>query len=301
MTASVAEHADVYTDFQGLKRLRAEAQRESPEALKEVARQFEALFIQMMVKSMREASLSEGIMDNDQSKLYQGMYDQQLSLELSKGKGLGLADTLVRQLSRGVGSSGEQYALPSPQQLAVQRVAPTATSSVAPVADVSAWQVSGPEDFVAKLWPHAQRAAAQLGTRPEVLVAQAALETGWGKSVMQHGDGHSSFNLFGIKADARWDGDRVYAQTMEFRDGVMGRERAAFRSYDSVQQSFSDYVDFLKQNPRYQDALAVGRDSARYAQELQRAGYATDPHYADKISSILGGAEMAKAWSAING
>lgn len=301
MTASVADHADVYTDFQGLKRLRAEAQRESPEALKEVARQFEALFIQMMVKSMREASLNEGIMDNDQSKLYQGMYDQQLSLELSKGKGLGLADTLVRQLSRGVGGGGQEYALPSPQQLAVRSASPVTVSEVAPVSEATPWEVSGSEDFVAKLWPHAQRAAAQLGTRPEVLVAQAALETGWGKSVLQHADGRSSYNLFGIKADARWDGDRVQAQTVEFRDGVMGRERAAFRSYDSVQQSFADYVDFLKQNPRYQDALAVGRDSARYAQELQRAGYATDPQYAKKITGILGGAEMAKAWSAANG
>ena len=319
MSLSAANHADVYTDFQGLAKLRAEARRDSPEALREVARQFEALFLQQMLKSMREASVGEGLMDNDQSKLYQGMYDQQLGIELSKGRGLGLAETLMRQLG---GQFPEQ-----PDQAIAARAAPTqgyaqggsdagrgqpgphlsvARAASAPGLTVgrsdasrdrqeSHWHPVSPHEFVQALRPHAERAAAALGTQPEVLIAQAALETGWGRAMPRHENGSPSHNLFGIKADGRWDGERVAVQTMEFRDGHMQRERASFRSYDSLAESFDDYVNFLQQNPRYQQALEAAGDGARYVRELQHAGYATDPDYADKIDAILGGERLASA------
>lgn len=307
MTASVANHADVYTDFQGLSRLRTAAKKESPEALREVARQFEALFLQMAMKSMREASMGEGLMDNDQSKLYQGMYDQQLGIELSKGRGLGLAETLVRQLGGHMPEQEptsamalDQHARVMSRPLRMPAVSATATATertteAAGPAAAEPWDPQSPQEFVQALWPHAEKAAAELGTKPEVLIAQSALETGWGKSVMQHADGKPSYNLFGIKADSRWEGDRVYSQTMEFRDGVMQRERASFRSYDSLAEGFEDYVAFLKENPRYQQALEAADDGPRYVRELQAAGYATDPDYAQKINAIMGGRHITGA------
>ena len=322
MSVSAANHADVYTDFQGLAKLRAEARSDSPQALREAARQFEALFLQQMLKSMREASAGEGLMDNDQSRLFQGMYDQQLGIELSKDRGLGLAETLMRQLGRGdvsrdrsgpdpiaaraaptagyrVGRSNASHEQPGPVAIAA-RAAPTAGSALGR-SDASRdrqephWRPESPREFVQALWPHAERAAARLGTTPEVLIAQSALETGWGRAMPRHDDGSPSHNLFGIKADARWDGDRVAVQTMEFRDGHMQRERAAFRSYESLAAGFEDYVNFLRQNPRYQQALEAAGDGARYVRELQEAGYATDPDYADKIQAILGGERLASA------
>ncbi|MCA1805665.1 MAG: glucosaminidase domain-containing protein [Xanthomonadaceae bacterium] len=128
-----------------------------------------------------------------------------------------------------------------------------------------------------------------------MLIAQAALETGWGRAMPRHEDGSPSHNLFGIKADSRWDGERVAVQTMEFRDGLMQRERASFRSYQSLAQGFEDYVSFLRENPRYQQALEAAGDGGRYLRELQQAGYATDPEYADKINAILGGERLASA------
>ena len=319
MSISASNHADVYTDFQGLAKLRAEARSDSPKALREAARQFEALFLQQMLKSMREASLGEGLMENDQTKHYQAMYDQQLGIDLSKGRGLGLAETLMRQLG---GQFPEQ-----PDQAIAARAAPTqgyaqgrsdagrgqpgphlsaARAVPAPGHTVGRsdasrdrqephWRPESAQEFVQALRPHAERAAAALGTQPEVLIAQAALETGWGRAMPRHEDGSPSHNLFGIKADARWDGERVAVQTMEFRDGHMQRERASFRSYDSLAASFEDYVSFLRQNPRYQQALEAAGDGTRYLRELQQAGYATDPDYADKINAILGGERLVSA------
>jgi peptidoglycan hydrolase FlgJ len=316
MSISAANHADVYTDFQGLAKLRAEARTDSPKALREVARQFEALFLQQMLKSMREASMGEGLMDNDQTKHYQSMYDQQLGIELSKGRGLGLAETLMRQLggqfpegerdtpvtmngnhASQLGGLDVRRAPTGHERIAVQAM-PTDGGAGRELRATdpgvhAGWQ--SPQEFVQALRPHAERAAAELGTRPEVLIAQAALETGWGRAMPRHEDGSPSHNLFGIKADARWDGERVAVQTMEFRDGHMQRERASFRSYDSLAASFDDYVSFLRQNPRYQQALEAAGDGARYVRELQQAGYATDPGYADKINAILGGERLASA------
>jgi peptidoglycan hydrolase FlgJ len=317
MSITAANHADVYTDFQGLAKLRTEARADSPKALREAARQFEALFLQQMLKSMREANMGEGLMDNDQSKHYQSMHDQQLAIDLSKGRGLGLAETLMRQLGGQFPEAENGTPVAMNGNHASQlggidvRRAPTGRERVAVQATSmmeggtgrelratepgvhAAWE--SPQEFVQALRPHAERAAATLGTRPEVLIAQAALETGWGRAMPRHEDGSPSHNLFGIKADSRWDGERVAVQTMEFRDGLMQRERASFRSYDSLAQGFEDYVNFLRDNPRYQQALEAAGDGARYVRELQQAGYATDPEYADKINAILGGERLASA------
>ncbi len=178
------------------------------------------------------------------------------------------------------------------------RLAPQQPASVEPVASSPTSSPAGfssPSDFVRQVWPHAQRAGRELGVDPRVLVAQTALETGWGRAVIQHGDGRSANNLFGIKADAGWDGERVARQTMEFRAGVMVRERAEFRAYESIAASFDDYVSFIKSNPRYEEALAASQDGAQWSRELQRAGYATDPDYARKINGIMHGAALGEA------
>ncbi|MFQ5486958.1 MAG: flagellar assembly peptidoglycan hydrolase FlgJ [Gammaproteobacteria bacterium] len=261
--------ASVYTDFQGLAELRTAAREESSEALRAVAKEFEAIFMQMMLKSMRSANLGEGIFDSEQSGFYQEMFDKQIAIDLAQRQGVGLADVLVRQLSRS--DSG-----------AVTGVGETAAGRVAATVPFAS-----PQDFVARLQEPAQASARRLGVTPEVLLAQAALESGWGRQVMRGPDGSSSHNLFGIKAGPDWQGGRVTATTLEYRNGVARKEQAVFRAYDSFAESFDDYADFLQGNPRYREALAQADDAHAYLQSLQDAGYATDPGYADKIGDIL--------------
>ena len=317
MSATIG-NADVYTDFSGLAELRGRARNDqSEETLREVAGQFEALFIQMMLKSMRDASLGEGLLDSQQSKTYQSMFDQQIALDMSKHQGLGLAEVLVRQLHKGSSSESiesssapvgsQMLALVSPvKQTAAPAPLPSMPLSPAPVQPASvvqknSWQPGSPQDFVKELWPYAQKAARDLGTQPEALIAQAALETGWGQHMIRGSDGRDSFNLFGIKADSGWKGDKVSTETVEFRDGLMRRERAHFRAYGSFAESFSDYADFLKGNPRYSEALYQRRDGSDFSQALADAGYATDPEYSRKINAIMRGDRMQNVLSAIRG
>ena len=159
--------------------------------------------------------------------------------------------------------------------------------------------ISGPQDFIRELWSAAEQAAQDIGVNPAALLAQAALETGWGKHVMRGDQGQSSHNLFGIKADRRWQGDSVRKTTLEYKEGIALKTRADFRSYDNYEQAFKDYVDFIKTNPRYQDALRVTEDPKAYFQALQKAGYATDPTYAEKITRIFEGPQMRAAMTAI--
>jgi flagellar protein FlgJ len=289
------DNASVYTDFQGLARLRAEAGKETPQAIKETARQFEALFVQMMLKAMREASPGDGMFDSDQVGLYREMYDRQVALDLVKGRGLGIADMLTRQLGsqteatddpathehalRGGTAAAVPYPVPArPNDAAVEQAAEL------PAAD---WQPQTTAEFIQDVWPHARRGAEVLGVDPGVLVAQAALETGWGRKVIQRPDGRNSFNLFNIKADARWDGERVSVNTLEYEHGVAGRQRATFRAYDSIAAAVNDYVEFLQTNPRYRQALERAADPQAFLQGLKEAGYATDPDYVGKIRTIM--------------
>jgi flagellar protein FlgJ len=293
---------DVYTDIQGLSKLRAQARDNSEETLREVAGQFEALFIQMVLKSMRDANLAEGLLDSQHSRTYQSMYDKQIAIDLSKQQGLGLADMMVRQLSRSAEfESGDSAAAApvNPAHLGLLKPAQGDTTPVGKVNAVPDWKPDSPETFVKELWPHAQRTARDLGTRPELLLAQAALETGWGQHMIRGTDGSNSFNLFGIKADARWQGERALTETIEFEDGLMRKQHATFRAYASLADSFADYADFLKTNPRYREALNTAADAPSFARALAAAGYATDPEYSGKINRIMDGERLRDALSGV--
>jgi len=272
------------TDFGALARMRADARSGEDKAnnLDEVARQFESLFIHMVVKQMRDSSLGDGLFDSPQSESYLEMYDQQLSSNMAESGGLGLAPAIKRQLGgeMPVPEAGRVHAdyLASPTERA-PALNPAVAGGQAAFAD--------PADFVRQLRPHAEAAAGRLGVKPEALLAQAALETGWGKAVMKTRDGGHSHNLFGIKADSRWEGERATVRTLEYRDGVAMKTRADFRAYDSFADSFADYADFVSGNARYQPALQAADDPQAYFQALQQAGYATDPAYARKVLDIL--------------
>lgn len=289
--------AGVYTDFQGLSRLKAKAAKDANAALGEVAQQFESLLLQQMLKSMRQASSGEGLMESDQSLFYREMYDQQLAIHLAENGGIGLSKIIQRQLGGAVANpapkelgdlhiQANHLPPPQPELSAVRRRGEHVES------DPASWSTS---EFVQKLWPWAREASAKIGLAPHALIAQSALETGWGKHLMQMADGSSSHNLFGIKADKSWDGGRVAVGTIEYEHSVAVRKKAWFRAYNSFRESFNDYVDFLRTNPRYRQALSTTHDSERYFHELSKAGYATDPHYAKKISAVLNGASMKHA------
>jgi flagellar protein FlgJ len=297
MLGSELKNATVYTDFQGLSNLRREARQNGEQALEKTAKQFEALFVQMMLKSMREAGQGEGLFDSEQSNLYRDMYDKQLSLNLTeKGEGMGLAKMMVQQLKGTLPSQpkSEEAGYTVPERSASSFALVNSPLESAAVAEKGATPgFDSPEQFVATLTPYAEKAAERLGVDARALLAQAALETGWGKAVIRHPDGSSSHNLFNIKADGRWDGERVAKQTLEYRQGVAAKEMAQFRSYDSLGESFNDYADFLTSSPRYADVLKQGGNAEHYVEALQEAGYATDPAYAQKIKRIMDGDTLA--------
>ncbi|GAB0149147.1 MULTISPECIES: flagellar assembly peptidoglycan hydrolase FlgJ [Marichromatium] len=296
-------------DPASLKSLGAVVRRNDAAALDTAARAFESLLVGQMLKQMRTASLGEGILDSQHSRMYQEMHDQQIAANLSDGRGLGIRQALLRQLSPSgpavSAESGAERTLAVPERTPWLRrlhpaesstdAAPTARSEEAASGATSTgiaragegrWPPRNPQEFLDYLAPHAEQAAARLGVDPHVLLAQSALETGWGKHVPRHADGSSSFNLFGIKANRAWQGERVSVGTLEYRDGVARREQARFRAYPSPAGSFEDYVDFLQRNPRYGDALAHADSPRDFVRGLQRAGYATDPRYAEKILGI---------------
>ena len=303
----------LFSDFQGFASLRAQARESENGTLEQVARQFESIFTRMMLKSMREASQGEGIFDSSQSLFFRDLYDQQLALTLSENGGIGLADVIQRQLggaqenteapltvksvadyrAQVAALAGRLGSIPVPREKTDS--ATQAASGVAAAdagSDPKNWNA---EEFVQQLWPWAQEAAEQLGLTPVALLAQAALETGWGNHIMRQADGRSANNLFGIKADRRWDGDRVSTGTLEFEQGVAVRKKESFRAYESLRDSFQDYVDFLRSNPRYSQALENSDDVRTFFTELQQAGYATDPAYAEKVVSVLESPEMQRA------
>lgn len=303
---------DSFTDVNSLDGVKALGRDKDPEALRKISQQFESMFMQQMLKTMRSTNeiFSEGnYMHSSATQFHQQMFDHQMALEMSSGKGMGLADVLFRQLSAQY--SGE-FIEPQKDTSELDAAAPSVKGASAPPANdpvingatENSVQSDKPvesitktgnkqaaamtaEDFIQSLLPSAQAAAEQLNVKPQVLLAQAALETGWGKHVIHAGNGDNSHNLFNIKADQRWDGGSVNVPTLEFRDGIAAKEQANFRQYNSYAESFSDYVAFIKGNPRYQQALQQASDPKAYTRELQKAGYATDPDYADKINRLL--------------
>jgi flagellar protein FlgJ len=292
MVAPVDISGKLAIDAKEVGALRQSAKDNSPEALKAAAKQFEAVFMNMILKSMREATPQDGMLDNEQSRMYTSMLDQQLSQTMAS-RGVGLADMLVRQLS-GMTQPGSQVAAShaaTPGQAAAD--APLATPAAGtPVAASDASRTSGAQpahvrEFQEKMGPHAEEASRATGIPAKFMLGQAALESGWGKREIVGNDGTRSHNLFGIKANAAWKGKVVEAPTTEYINGVPQTRMEKFRAYDSYADSFRDYAQFMRSNPRYESVLANAQDVAGFAQGLQRAGYATDPHYAAKLTRII--------------
>ncbi|TVP89003.1 MAG: flagellar assembly peptidoglycan hydrolase FlgJ [Pseudomonadaceae bacterium] len=328
-----------YNDLAAMQQLGTGDKANSEGNLRKVAEQFESLFLNMMVKSMRDANEvfgEDNPLNTNATKMYQDMYDNQLTIHMSENQGVGLADVLMRQLSPkaapgpsaqanplttaapegdqsallaqrrlamvsryaalqnnnqapAAGTSVESPAVPLAEQVRSRRLAsqtPGAAPSTDNVAKSGIARFDSPEQFVSTLLPMAEKAAQRLGVEPRYLVAQAALETGWGRSMIKGANGGSSHNLFGIKSHGGWQGEKASTMTHEYREGQRVQERASFRSYASFEQSFEDYVDFLHTNGRYSQALTQTDNPDAFFRELQKAGYATDPQYARKVSQI---------------
>ncbi len=310
-TPSISPNA---VDLQGLSDLRRRAAHDESGALAEAAVQFEALFIGMMLDSARSASLGSGMFDGPETQQYLELMDRQVALEMARNGGFGFGKLLLEQLGA-PSVTQEVHArrpLESPRPAsAVEPPLPASASAefphglpqslaalaAAPVRDAEAPAArSGAADgFVAELLPAAHEAAAKLGVEPKLLLAQAALETGWGGAVPQRPDGSSAHNVFGMKAGSTWRGDRVAHWTLEHDGEVAARKREVFRAYPDPAASFADYVNLISNTPRYAQALANAKDPEAYARAVSAAGYATDPAYADKWLAIYRGERLGGA------
>lgn len=276
-------------DAKSLSELRQSAKQNSPEALKAAAKQFEALFMNMMLKSMRQASPQDGVFDNEQSRMYTSMLDQQLSQNLAT-RGVGLADVLTRQLSSTVNQSLDSKAAPAVSLTNPADISANKKMTDQPQAMVKLDSSSQPahvKDFKLRLTSHAEEASRSTGIPAKFMLGQAALETGWGRREIVAADGTPSHNLFGIKAGGKWKGKVVEASTTEFINGVAHKKMEKFRAYDSYADAFRDYGNLLRNNPRYENVMANAHDATSFAQGLQRAGYATDPKYAEKLTRLI--------------
>ncbi len=296
MTDSRVTH---YTDLRGLAALRQDARAQDPAALREAARQFEAVFTRMMLESMRDASGGDPMFDSEESRFYRDMFDNQLSIEMTRGRGLGLAEMLVSQVRRSGlvphdnNASPEKGAVPTMSatpsaptvSLPASRATPTAAAPAA-APPLPAGRTPTRQEFLDAILPAAEKAAAQLGVSPRNLIAQAALETGWGRSLPRSADGRMSFNLFGIKATGGWRGDAVASSTIEVLQGRAHRMVERFRAYSNVDESVADHARLLGNSRRYAAVRGTGDDARAFGAALQRGGYATDPGYARKIEQV---------------
>ncbi len=296
-------HTDFALDVNSIGKLRMAAKTDSTESLKVVAKQFEALFMNMLLKSMRDATPKDGLFDSSQSDLYTGILDQQMSQKFSTTGGLGLADMMVKQLTRNSVQPGDAPPVIKPLErntAAANRVAgiPLPEINVIPGAAENPSEtarMNSPKDFVEKMWPQAVDASKELGVPAHFLIGHAALESGWGRREIRDTAGNNSYNLFGIKAGKNWKGAVAEATTTEYVNGVATKSVERFRAYDSYADAFRDYADLLRNNPRYASALEQGKDAAGFAKGLQQGGYATDPLYASKITRILNSKTMQLA------
>nr|WP_179952534.1 flagellar assembly peptidoglycan hydrolase FlgJ [Ningiella ruwaisensis] len=310
-------------DLGGLDNLRAAAKSGDQGALEEAAKQFEAIFVQMMLKSMRKAQDAMADKDSpfnsEQVKFYRDMHDQQLATDLSTNGSIGLADIIVQQMSLNQGvmpasavrndgnlsmlhkQAMHQASLnrnltneiDANASLKTQVEAAPATFTTKKQAATKQAAFDSPASFIQSLYPKAKAAAERLGISAKALISQAAVETGWGKFMIHQGDGNNAHNLFGIKADKRWQGEKAVVDTLEFENNMPKKQQAAFRSYNDFEEALHDYVDFVSSNPRYKNAVEQAGNPQRYFTELQRAGYATDPNYADKIMSVYNSSTMS--------
>lgn len=303
----MATRGALAADVRALDRLRYGATAQDPASIQEAARQLESLFMRELIKSMREATMKSGLMDSAQGDLAHDLLDQQLALQMTGLPG-GLSRLIEQQLARAGGAataapaSVSKAAPPAnPNGPGVAFSAGTAPDAASTVGLAQRWRsaaatragaaVTTTRDFVQGLQDAAKRVADQSGIPAAFLIGQAAHETGWGRQMIRHADGSSSNNLFGIKADASWKGRVAEVVTTEYIHGVPQRVRARFRAYESVEASLADYARLIHQSPRYAEARTQTGSAQAWAQGLQRAGYATDPHYAAKLSRVI---EMAQ-------
>lgn len=305
-------------DVQSSQDLRSQFKTDPQAGLKAAAQQFETLFLQMVLKSMRDTVPADGMLQSDQTRFYNGLLDQQMAQNLaSSGSGVGFARLIEQQLGQqlvhtnAASDTGDASAilagnalpgsLAKVGQLRFNQVMSGLPSSASYVnaSDVTSksTSVQAPESakaFVTAVWPHAVEASRSTGIPPQFLVAHAALESGWGKQEIRRPDGSSSHNLFGIKAGKSWTGEAVAAATTEYVNGQPVSLTEPFRAYDSYADSFRDYANMLRSNPRYGGVIG-SQSGTEFAARLQQAGYATDPMYADKLSKIINGPTLRQA------
>ena len=274
--------ASTYTDVTGLEALKRDPN--SPQAINAVAQQVEALFLQMMLKSMRDASAADAT-DSNEMGMYQDMFDKQVALSISQHADLGIGRLLKRQLE---GRSAAASAL---------KIGSTETT-VLPSSPPTAAIAHTPAEFVNRIMPSIRRAASALGVDPKGMLAQAALETGWGQRMPHNADGSPSNNMFGIKAGDDWGGAKATADTIEVINGVAVPRRMSFRAYSSIEESVNDFASLLKNSPRYRDVIAAGGNADGYIDSMGKAGYATDPDYGNKLNQILRSDTLQSAVSA---
>ena len=301
------------TDVNSLNSLKSQANANNPQAAREAAKQLESLFMHEMIKSMRQATMKSGLLDNESSKLADSMMDQQLSVSMAGMPG-GLADAITAQIARSMGidpadagvnpaaalSSGERnFSIPSTVSFAGRSArypGLSGNSTVGSTAFLDAYAPSpkGRDNFVQSHNDAAQRVARESGIPASYMLGQAGHETGWGKSEIRGDNGSNSFNLFGIKATGNWSGKVAEITTTEYVDGIPRKVKAKFRAYDSYEDSFRDYARLITENPRYAKAMQNTGNARSYATALQNAGYATDPLYASKLSRAIESARAAQ-------
>ena len=296
-------------DANALAALRRQAKEDPRAGLKQAAQQFEAVFMQMVLKSMRDATPQDGMFDSDQTRLYQGMFDQQLAQTLAARGATGLASMIEKQLSKAMpavpDAGGKDAAAAPDSRFGVDTLRAAGRQLVGAVpgtldgeaaATESSSHADSHREFVDRIWPHAHEAGQATGIPGHFIVAQAALESGWGRGEIRRPDGSPSFNLFNIKAGRGWSGDTVDVATTEYVNGVAQRQVERFRAYRSYGEAFADYAGLLKSSPRYAGVIGQ-QDGATFAWALQRAGYASDPMYADKLARVIGSATLRHSLS----
>lgn len=272
-------------DGHALRALQSTAGRDPRAAIQETARQFESLFMQQLMKSMRQATMSSGLMDNGGTQMGTELLDTQFAQKLAGQPG-GLGAMIARQLERQLGTAAAQSAMPTPSTSAT----PPAPARP-PAAEPQVWNrlpgASRAEDFVARHHDAAEQVSAETGIPAAFILSQAAHESGWGRRDIKNADGSPSHNLFGIKAGAGWKGATTEVTTTEYVDGEPRKVKAKFRAYASAEASFRDWAALMKNSPRYAQVLEQGGSAHGFAASLQRAGYATDPAYAAKLGRVI--------------
>ncbi|MFY8083138.1 MAG: flagellar assembly peptidoglycan hydrolase FlgJ [Rubrivivax sp.] len=278
---AVAPSNTLSADVRSLDSLRFKAGADPKGAAREAAKAFESLFMQELMKSMRASTMATGMFDNEGSKLGVDMLDSQLATRMAGLPG-GLSDIIAKQLERQMGLTPG----PIPRAESANPAPAPLQSAAQPAPEVRVPQTAA-ATFVQHHTQAAKSAQQKTGIPAEFMISQAALETGWGRKEIRHADGSPSFNLFGIKAGGNWKGPTAEVWTTEYVGGKPQRVKAQFRAYGSYEESFADYARLIKDSPRYAQVVARGQDATAFAQGLQRAGYATDPAYADKLSRVI--------------